>query len=240
MAKKKSDSTLLLLLLFAGAAFAFSSKAKASAPPKPIEDDDVDDDGPHGIVIPLDDELQRVPEGAPLTERPITAPTGDEMLEAARASAAAADASARALYPSIPRPNAPSAAPGTSIPRAQPGEPHEAIPPAQAPLDVVPAPSSLPAGSASAPGSHLPAGYDPATARRGARAIAAHLKRKGRAGYDRRLLEQWQRQAGLEPDRIYGGSTRGALLFYGVPSMDAPQPFFKPTETIPFVPPEQR
>jgi hypothetical protein len=236
MAAKK-DSTVLLLLLVAGAAFAFAGKAKASTPKQPIEDDDVDDDGPHGIVIPLDDELQRVdvpstpiPEGTPLSERPIGQPD-DDMIDAARAAAAAADASSRPLYPSVP---------STAIPRAQPGEAHEPIPVAQAPIDLVPAPASLPSTSAPAPGPNLPAGYDPTTARRAARAIAAHLKRKGRAGYDRRLLEQWQRQAGLEPDRIYGGASRGALLFYGVPSIDAPQPFFKPTETIPFVPPDKR
>jgi hypothetical protein len=42
------------------------------------------------------------------------------------------------------------------------------------------------------------------------------------------------------PDRIYGGGMRGALLFYGVSSADAPQPFFAPFNTTPFTPPEKR
>jgi hypothetical protein len=49
------------------------------------------------------------------------------------------------------------------------------------------------------------------------------------------LVAKFQVQAGLTPDRIYGGRTRGALLYYG--GTDAPEPFFKPTETIPYQPP---
>jgi murein L,D-transpeptidase YcbB/YkuD len=73
-------------------------------------------------------------------------------------------------------------------------------------------------------------------ARRGAKAVASHLARTGRSGYDRRLLRQWQTQAGLTGDGIYGGATRGALIFYGV--KDPPRAFFKPVDTIPFSPPE--
>jgi hypothetical protein len=227
---KKSDNTLLLLLLCAGGALLLSNKSSAVKAPAlpPIDEDDVEHDAPapRGNVTigpPTIVHTPDIPEGVDLSERSISDPT----MNAARAAAAAADAAARQkapLYPSIPSSN----------------QPHEAIPPAQATLDQVPAPAGLHDGSDSAPGPNLPAGYDPAAARRGARALAAHLKRAGRANYDRRLLEQWQRQAGLMPDRIYAGGTRGALLAYGVKSAEAPAPFFKPFETIPYVPPEKR
>jgi len=83
-----------------------------------------------------------------------------------------------------------------------------------------------------------PYGYDPEAARREARALSNHLRRSGRANYDRRWLERWQRYAGVTPDRIYGGESRGALLHYG--GTDAPEPFFPPLATIPYVPPELR
>jgi hypothetical protein len=217
MAKK--DNGLLLLLLLGGAVFAFSGKAKAKVPTKPLDEDDVDD--PRGVVIPGEPtrvDTPQWPEGPPLLERPI-----DSALDAAKAAAAAADSLTRnPLYPSIP---------------SDARDDEDALPAQQAPLDSV-APVAQPHGSPSAPGSQTPAGYDPAAARRGARALVNHLKRAGKANYDRRLLEAWQRQAGLVPDRIYGGSTRGALLHYG--ASDAPAPFFKPFDTVQFVPPEQR
>jgi hypothetical protein len=83
-----------------------------------------------------------------------------------------------------------------------------------------------------------PAGYDPQKARAQARAIAAHLAKKGPASYSHQLLKTWQRQAALNPDGLYGGSSRGALIYFGV--KDPPRPFFKPVATLPYVPPEQR
>ena len=68
--------------------------------------------------------------------------------------------------------------------------------------------------------------------------MARHLKNKGRANYDRRLLEDFQRKAGIKPDRIYGGESAGALKYYG--GTDAPPPFFPPLQIVPYVPPEQR
>jgi outer membrane biosynthesis protein TonB len=103
-------------------------------------------------------------------------------------------------------------------------------------VDAPPKPSTPAQPSQSTPAT--PPGYDPAAARRSASSIANHLQRSGRSNYDRRLLEQWQRQAGVAPDRIYGGATRGALIYYGV--KDPPGPFFPPTQTVPFVPPEKR
>lgn len=87
-------------------------------------------------------------------------------------------------------------------------------------------------------GPQIPAGYDPAKAKAGASAIASHLAKKGPAGYSHPQLAIWQKQAALAPDGIYGGSTRGALIAYGV--ANPPRPFFKPVATIPYVPPEQR
>lgn len=83
-----------------------------------------------------------------------------------------------------------------------------------------------------------PPGYNPQAARREAASLASHLKRSGKAKYDRRMLEAWQKKAGVIPDRIYGGASRGALRFYGV--ADPPLPFYPPMQEVPFVPPEKR
>lgn len=83
-----------------------------------------------------------------------------------------------------------------------------------------------------------PAGYDPVKARARARAIAAHLAKKGPSSYSHAELQTWQRQAGLTADGKYGGSSRGALIYFGV--KDPPRPFFAPVATLPYVPPEQR
>lgn len=112
-------------------------------------------------------------------------------------------------------------------------------PPMSSPM-ASPAASSLTSTSSpAAPSSvsqtpSIPDGYDPTTARKGARSVANNLAR-GIANYSRPLLKQWQKQAGLKPDGIYGGATRGALLHYG--AKDPPRPFFPPTNTIPYVPP---
>jgi hypothetical protein len=84
----------------------------------------------------------------------------------------------------------------------------------------------------------LPAGYDPAKAKSRARALASHLAKKGPAGYSRAEVKSWQVQAALAADGIYGGSTRGALIYFGVP--DPPRPFAAPVATLPYVPPAQR
>lgn len=118
------------------------------------------------------------------------------------------------------------------------------LPPESAPIELVPytvSASAAPGPAQSTPRpSNLPAGYDPASARRSARAIAAHLKRAGKANYDRRLFGQWQTAAGLVPDRVYAGGARGALLYFGVSPLDVPPPFFPPFDTRPYVPPEKR
>jgi translation initiation factor IF-2 len=112
------------------------------------------------------------------------------------------------------------------------------------PLPVVPKVPPVPVASVKASpvlepnrGS-TPAGYSPATARARARGIAAHLAKKGPASYSRAELATWQKQAALKPDGLYGGSSRGALIFYGV--ADPPRPFSAPVATLQYVPPEQR
>jgi outer membrane biosynthesis protein TonB len=84
----------------------------------------------------------------------------------------------------------------------------------------------------------IPDGYDPGAARREAIALNNHLKRAGKANYDRRWLQRWQRYAGIDADKIYGGQTRGALIHFGV--RDPVPPFYKPFETERYVPPEAR
>lgn len=83
--------------------------------------------------------------------------------------------------------------------------------------------------------SAAPDGYDPSKARSTAPKMAEHIKRRG-SDYDRKILRAWQRAAALKADGIYGGGTRGALMHYGVPT--PPRPLFKPTQTIPYTPPE--
>lgn len=68
-----------------------------------------------------------------------------------------------------------------------------------------------------------PAGTDLALAKQTAAQVAAHLKQKGRDGYDRKVLKLWQTRAGLPPDGIYGRGTAAALKYFGAA---APAAFF--------------
>jgi hypothetical protein len=106
-----------------------------------------------------------------------------------------------------------------------------------------PARKTRPAGTVSASpelephhGPTLPPGYNPGMARAQAPAMAAHLARKGPRAYSRAKLEAWQRFAGLRVDGGYAGSTRGALVFYGVD--DPPRPYGEPIATLPYHPPD--
>lgn len=117
--------------------------------------------------------------------------------------------------------------------------------PAPAPYVVAPKPAPTPAPVVAPPEPSpsvrspvIPAGYDPAGARKLAPSLARHLKNRGRAGYDRVLLQQFQTKAGITPDKAYGGETAGALRYYG--GTDAPPPFFPPLQVVTYVPPEQR
>lgn len=76
--------------------------------------------------------------------------------------------------------------------------------------------------------SDLPDGFNPQVAKQTANAVAVNITTRGYS-YSRDGLRAWQRAAGLTPDGVYGGGTRGALLFYGVPN--PPRPLFAPTTT---------
>ena len=78
-----------------------------------------------------------------------------------------------------------------------------------------------------------PMGFDPPRARSLAKGIAANIDTKGSA-YDRGRLKVFQAAAGLESDGLYGGSSRRALIFYGVPR--PPSALFKPAATPPVYP----
>ncbi len=73
-----------------------------------------------------------------------------------------------------------------------------------------------------------PAGFNPAQAKSLAKGIAANIDTKG-SSYDRTRLKAFQLAAGLDNDGIYGGASRRALIFYGVPR--PPAALFKPTAT---------
>lgn len=84
-------------------------------------------------------------------------------------------------------------------------------------------------------GPRIPSGYNPDQATVRAPAMAAYLAKKGPRAYSHEELAAWQRLAGIADDGNYGGSTRGALVFYGV--VDPPRPFSAPFATLPFHPP---
>jgi hypothetical protein len=88
----------------------------------------------------------------------------------------------------------------------------------------------------------LPAGYDAAKARKMAGQVANHLRNAGRSGYSRPMLREFQRAAGIVVDGLYGGGTRGALVYYGAKT--PPTPYFASrttgTRTLTYTPPEER
>lgn len=73
-----------------------------------------------------------------------------------------------------------------------------------------------------------PAGFDPVKARKMAKQVANNIDSK-KSNYSRDLLKQFQLAAGIDADGVYGGGSRRALIFYGVPRPAAP--LFKPTAT---------
>lgn len=186
----------------------------------------------------------------PGEHQPLTPPAIDEVrpgpsdadMEAAaiRAAVEAADREATSVAPSRPA-KAPAKAAPKPTQAPKPAKTAKAAPkPAKAPTTPS-TPAATPAGQDQAPARPLapiPAGYDPAGARRMAPSLARHLKAKGRSNSDRTMVRSFQTKAGIKPDGIYGGGTRGALLYYGAPASDVPAPFFPPLETQPYVAPE--
>lgn len=169
----------------------------------------------------------------------VRGPSDQELLDAAvRAAVEQADADARSAAPlATPKP-----APIKGRPAPKPK-------PKPAPIKGRPAPIARPAPAQAAPqpapaparqSAPIPPGYDPAAARRMAPQLARHLQSKGRSGYDRPMVRSFQTKAAITSDGIYGGATRGALLYFGAPANDTPAPFFPPLATAVYVPPEQR
>lgn len=60
---------------------------------------------------------------------------------------------------------------------------------------------------------------------------------KTKYNYDRARVRNFQAYAGIKSDGIYGGRTRGALLYFA-PNVAPPRPYFKPHETIQYIPRE--
>jgi hypothetical protein len=221
-----------------------------------------------GTVTPLDDELVQVrpPKTKPLADELADmsdepGPSSSAPPSSAPAARAAAElfAATAVQQAQLPPPVA-TATPITSQKEASPFRPPPPLPTAPVPAPA-PAPTSklTPTGpiidvvydpevngprnvspvlQPKSQGPQIPAGYDPAKAKAGAPAIASMLAKKGPANYARDQMKGWQKLAALTPDGLYGGSTRGALIHFGV--KDPPRPFFKPVATVPYTPPEQR
>jgi hypothetical protein len=101
---------------------------------------------------------------------------------------------------------------------AHPTQPGHAAPPAPAP-----APSSR---------------VDLARAKTLAGQVVANMRKlpaQKRYDYDRNLLKAFQTAAGLPAQGVYGGETRGALIYFG--QANAPKPLFAPVQTVPYHPP---
>lgn len=110
-------------------------------------------------------------------------------------------------------------------------------PPAPVPAPVPPAPAPVPA-----PAVLVPQGFDPRLApslahdfNRHLLAIVAKNGAQAKWFYDRNFAKKFQTAAGIKSDGLYGGETRGALVFYG--QANAPAPFFPPLATVAYKPP---
>lgn len=63
--------------------------------------------------------------------------------------------------------------------------------------------------------------------------LAGNIMARGQS-YDRRLLSEFQKHAGITIDGKYGGQTAGALAFFN--KGEAPNPLFRPLKPIAFAP----
>lgn len=107
-------------------------------------------------------------------------------------------------------------------------------PPLAPPLSAdIPTDEMMPSAPSSASTSRSQAPSNAEAARKAAASTANHLRRSGKAKYDRRMLRQWQIHAGLPADGLYGPATRGALIYFGVKD---PPAAFVGTGTVPFRP----
>lgn len=174
---------------------------------------------------------------------PVPAPAPAPPVEPKAAPPAPPVDEAPAPAPAPPELPAAEPAPAPAPPQEAPAPPPvaEAPPPPVAPPvpqpEVAPAPAPVPeaAPPAAQPmvmeGPKPPAGFDPALARKLAPRLAQNIAEK-KYSYSRKLALDFQKAAGIDADKIYGGETRGALLAFGV--RRPPRALHKPTETQPY------
>lgn len=116
-----------------------------------------------------------------------------------------------------------------SAARAVPEGPYPPPPPPPPPVVT---PSRPPPRKSSGP-TVISKGAVPEDARMMMPGVAGDLSAHG-ANYNRTALKAFQRAAGIAADGLYGGRTRGALLFYGAPIV-IPPPMTAPFETYTYV-----
>lgn len=212
--------------------------------PASLEDELAEQDAPPPPAASSPAATSTSSPAAPRPAATLPGNTTDELYAATAAQAALMPPAAVQVAPTQKeatpfRPPPPLPTVPAATPAAAPARPMGPMVDVEVPINRVNAtPNVSPVLQPKSQGPQIPAGYDPAKAKAGASAIASHLAKKGPAGYSHPQLAVWQKQAALAPDGIYGGSTRGALIAYGV--TNPPRPFFKPVATIPYVPPEQR
>jgi murein L,D-transpeptidase YcbB/YkuD len=80
----------------------------------------------------------------------------------------------------------------------------------------------------------VPTGYNPTLARTLARQVVTDVRSKS-YNYNRTLVSQFQAAAGIKVDGIYGGSTVGAMKYFGADR--APKALFAPYGEVPYTPP---
>jgi peptidoglycan hydrolase-like protein with peptidoglycan-binding domain len=181
-----------------------------------------------GLLLLLGGKSSAKPKKLPAAPLRVVAPGGKVMTSAPKSAPKSYDV---AIGPVKLRPAPPpvTANPGLGTPLtkapSQGGSPSLDTPlsadtPSERYVPIVSMPAARP--TVPPPRSQTP-GVNLEAARRGSSAVAANLKRKGKAGYDRRALSTWQKQAGLAADGLYGAKTRAALLAHGV--KDPPPPF---------------
>jgi peptidoglycan hydrolase-like protein with peptidoglycan-binding domain len=76
--------------------------------------------------------------------------------------------------------------------------------------------------------------YDPVNAKKQAPTLASHLRRMGKAHYNRDEVKLFQRRAGIKADGVYGPMTREALQHFGA---SAPPAFYPSSSTAHYAPP---
>lgn len=160
----------------------------------------------------------------------------DAVAEAAARAALARDGGQPAPRPSQPVEPMPRPAQRPVMPMPRPATPTPR--PAVAPPAAAPTRLSTPTmprmrtarprtvARATAPSRQLRPNANPHAARALAPRVATNIAQR-RSAYDRGLLRQFQAEAGLVVDGLYGGGSAGALRYYL--EKPPPRPLFRPT-----------